>query len=274
MRATTENSRYALNNLGEYANQHHESLAALLDPGSRSRTLELLGGSLEGKTCLEVGAGHGSFALWLADQVGPQGQVIAIDLRPERIPQHDRLTSLQRDVTQFEPVPQGPADFVHTRLTLQHIPQREAVLHWLVSDEVLKPGGVLLVEDWDASRTDVVMDAPTPEDRDRFNRFQDFMGREVFAGRGTDRTWARRVHGRMVAEGLTDVHTVMSGQSWIGGGAGGRMVAASVWQTYSVLLAAGASEDELQGIIALLDDPRLVLSSHLLYSTGGTKPVR
>ncbi|HEY2672110.1 MAG TPA: methyltransferase domain-containing protein [Rugosimonospora sp.] len=273
MRATTEPSRYALNNLSDYANQHHESLAALLDPGSRSRTLELLGGSLAGKTCLEVGAGHGSFALWLADQAGPQGRVTAIDLHPERIPEHDRLTTLQRDVTLFEPVPQGPADFVHTRLMLQHVPQREAVLHWLVSDEILKPGGVLLVEDWDASRTDVVMDAPSPEDGERFNRFQEFMGREVFAGRGTDRTWARRVHGRMVAEGLTDVHTIVSGQAWTGGDVGGRLVAASVRQTYPLLQAAGMTDSELEGIIALLDDPRLVLSSHLMYSTSGTKPV-
>jgi 2-polyprenyl-3-methyl-5-hydroxy-6-metoxy-1,4-benzoquinol methylase len=274
MQATTEPSGYALNNLSEYADQHHKSLATLLDPGSRSRTLKLLSGSLEGKTCLEVGAGHGSFALWLADQVGPQGRVIAIDLHPDRIPQHDRLTTLQRDITLFESVPEGPVDFVHTRLTLQHIPQREAILHWLVSDEVLKPGGILLVEDWGASRTDVVMDAPSPEAGERFNRFQDFMGREAFAGRGTDRTWARRVHARMVAEGLTDVHTVVSGESWSGGGAGGRMVAASIRQTYPVLRAAGASEDELRDILALLEDPRLVLSSHLLYSTSGIKPIR
>ncbi|WP_345635827.1 class I SAM-dependent methyltransferase [Rugosimonospora acidiphila] len=270
----TQPSRYVLDNRHEYANQHHESLAALLDPGSRTRTLELLDGSLTGMNCLEVGAGHGSFAVWLADQVGPQGRVTAIDLHPDGIPTHERLTTLERDVTRFEPLPHGPVDFVHTRLMLQHVPRREDVLRWLVSDEVLKPGGVLLVEDWDASRTDMVLAAPDPQTKQLYDRFQELLGNKVFAGGGTDRTWARRVHSRMMAEGLTGVRTTVSGQSWVGGEVGGRLVAASVGQTYPLLLAAGMSESELDGVFAMLGDPALVLASHLLYSSSGTKPVR
>jgi ubiquinone/menaquinone biosynthesis C-methylase UbiE len=273
MQAMTEPSRYVLDNRSEFADQHHKGLATLLDPGSRRRTLDLVGGSLQGLTCLEVGAGHGSFAVWLAEQVGPEGRVTALDLKPDHIPAHERLTTLQRDVTRLEPIPQGPADFVHTRLTLQHLPARESVLHWLVSDEVLKPGGILLVEDWDASRTDVVLAAPSPDAKQRYDRFQELLGTKVFSGSGTDREWARRVHGRMMAEGLTEVRTEISGESWVGGQAGGRLVAAGLGQTSPQLRAAGMTDAELTEVRTLLDDPGLVLSSHLLYSTSGRKPL-
>jgi ubiquinone/menaquinone biosynthesis C-methylase UbiE len=272
LQPATQPQRYVLDNQSEYADQHHRSLAALLDPGSRRRLLDVVGGGLEGMTCLEVGAGHGSFARWLADQVGPGGRVTAIDLQPDRIPQHARLSTLRRDVTRLEPLPDGPVDVVHTRLTLQHIPQREAVLHWLVSDAVLKPGGVLLVEDWDASRTDMVLSAPSLEAKQLYDRFQNILGNQVFSGSGVDRTWARRVHGRMVAEGLLDVQTVISGESWLGGDIGGRLVAASLGQTAPLIRAAGMTDGELAEVRSLLDDPRLALASHLLYSTSGRKP--
>ncbi|HET8806099.1 MAG TPA: hypothetical protein VFM47_06500, partial [Gaiellales bacterium] len=33
-----------------------------------------------GWRCLEVGAGRGSMAVWMAEQVGPSGQVVATDI--------------------------------------------------------------------------------------------------------------------------------------------------------------------------------------------------
>src|SRR5262244_4089208 len=60
-----------------------ERLALLehnLDPLSQRRLAAL--GIQPGWRCLEVGAGHGSIARWLAAQVGPQGRVVATDLNP------------------------------------------------------------------------------------------------------------------------------------------------------------------------------------------------
>src|ERR1700740_2592078 len=55
-------------------------LEARYDPG----TFRRLGmfGPLAGARCLEVGAGAGSVARWLAAQAGPSGQVIATDTNP------------------------------------------------------------------------------------------------------------------------------------------------------------------------------------------------
>ena len=43
-----------------------------------------------GWRCLEVGAGAGSIAGWLADRVGPSGQVIATDLDTRFLEQQAR----------------------------------------------------------------------------------------------------------------------------------------------------------------------------------------
>ena len=53
-------------------------LASLYDGASH----RFIGGarSLDGARVLEVGAGTGGIALWLADQVGPSGHVLATDV--------------------------------------------------------------------------------------------------------------------------------------------------------------------------------------------------
>jgi 2-polyprenyl-3-methyl-5-hydroxy-6-metoxy-1,4-benzoquinol methylase len=261
---------YPLDNTSQYAEMQHAALAALLDPFSSRRTLDLFGADLSGKNCLDAGAGAGGFAHWLTHQVGPLGRVTAIDLKPERIPEHDRLTVLRCDLTAPETLPHDQFDFVHARLTLGHLPEREEILHWIVS--VLAPGGVALIEDWDASRTDMVLSAPTSDAAKLYTRFQECIGAKVFARSGTDRTWARRVHGRMVSEHLIDVDTIMYARSWAGGGPGCRLVASSLGHTRHQLVAAGLTDAELQEVRQLLDDPRLVLAGHLLYSTSGRKP--
>jgi 2-polyprenyl-3-methyl-5-hydroxy-6-metoxy-1,4-benzoquinol methylase len=271
-RSSRAQHQYALDNKGAYAKGHHSALTELLDPVSRSRTLELFGGDLAGLSCLDVGAGGGGYAIWLTGQVGPTGRVTAVDLNPDPIPEHEGLTVYARDLRRSEEIPGGPFDFVHARLTLGHIPERQEILHWLLSDEVLRPGGVALIEDWDASRTDMVLSAPTPEAKELFDKFQATMGDKVFAGSGTDRTWARRTHGRMVAEGMVEVRTTITSESWRGGTAGALLCLSSLNQTRPKLLQFGLTEDELQEVGRLMHDPRMVLAGHLLYSNSCRKP--
>jgi 2-polyprenyl-3-methyl-5-hydroxy-6-metoxy-1,4-benzoquinol methylase len=51
-------------------------LEQLYDPVSRRRRALVE----RGWRCLEVAAGRGSMAVWLAEQVGPAGQVVATDI--------------------------------------------------------------------------------------------------------------------------------------------------------------------------------------------------
>lgn len=258
---------YPMDNASPHAPRHHTALAALLDPFTQERVRGL--GGVAGLRCLEVGAGGGSVARWLADEVGSGGYVLATDLKPQHIPVHHRLGVTRHDLV-TEPLPAERYGFIHARLVLGHLPERRAILHRLVG--VLAPGGVLLIEDWDASRTDVVLAAPDAGAAELYTRFQRTLGERVFSAHGTDRTWGRQVHGALLDEGLTEVQTVMHATAWPGGSPGCRLVAAVLPQVRADLLAAGMTAEELDRVRALLDDPRLVLSGHPLFSTSGRAP--
>jgi SAM-dependent methyltransferase len=257
---------YPMDNDHPYAAEQHAALAALLDPFSQRRTTDLL--DLTGRRCLEVGAGGGSFAGWLAEQVGDRGYVLATDIKPQHIPLHPRLGVLAHDLS-TDPLPDEHYDLVHARLTLGHLPARRDILRRLAA--AVAPGGVLLVEDWDASRTDMVLAAPGIEDAEIYTLYQETVGTRVFAATGTDRIWARRIHSAMIEEGLSDVDTVIHSRAWPGGGPGCRLIGATLGQLRGRLLAAGVGADQLDRVELLLRDPRLVLAGHLLFSTSGRR---
>lgn len=264
-----EGRPYPLDNDNRTAGEQHNGLAALLNPFTQNRIRTLVS-DLSGKTCLEVGAGGGSLAVWLAEQVGPSGKVVATDLKPGRIPHHDQLEVVQHDLTR-EDIPGGPYDLIHARLVLNHLPPRDEILHRLAG--ALAPGGVLINEDWAADQVDqVVVAAPTPEAADLYTRYQRTVGAKVFAAAGTDRSWARRVHVAMLNEGLVDVSTEIGASYWKGGETSGRMLAANVHQVYQRLLDAGMAAEQLDEVLALLEDPRLIIHGFPLYSTAGWRP--
>jgi hypothetical protein len=175
---------------------------------------------------------------------------------------------MQHDLRSAEPLGRD-WDYVHARLTLGHLPERREILGRLVA--CLRSGGVIHIDDWDASRTDMVMHAPDPDAGDLYTLFQQTLGAKVFAAAGTDRTWARRIHAALLEEGLCDVETVMHARAWPGGSPGCQLVASTLRQVRGRLLAAGLTDGQLGRIQTLLDDPRLVLAGHLLYSTSGRR---
>ncbi len=111
-----------------------------------------LAGPLEGSRCLEVGAGAGSIACFLADAVGPGGEVIALDRDPRFLA--DLPTTFvnahvhQHDIA-IDPLEAGTFDLVHCRALLLHLADPERALAAMAA--ALRPGGWLLVEDADYS---------------------------------------------------------------------------------------------------------------------------
>jgi SAM-dependent methyltransferase len=99
-----------------------------------------------GWRCLELGAGAGSVAGWLAGTVGPGGRVLATDLDtrflrglpdpPVEVRRHDLTT---------DPLEDAAFDLIHARAVLEHVPDPTEAIKRLVP--ALRPGGVMLLED-------------------------------------------------------------------------------------------------------------------------------
>ncbi|WP_190344223.1 class I SAM-dependent methyltransferase [Streptomyces venezuelae] len=119
------------------------ALADALDPET-VRRLEEAGPAPDARV-LEVGAGTGTVAAWLADRC-PRGHITATDLDlshlPAELPEH--VHTLRHDIVE-DPFPEGSFDLIHARCVLMHLPQRERVVErmrgWLA------PGGTLLLEE-------------------------------------------------------------------------------------------------------------------------------
>lgn len=261
---------YPLDNHHGAAPAYLGALAELLDPVTRGR-IDALDWRRAGARCLEVGAGAGSIASWLADQVGPGGEVIACDLKPDHLPAHPRLTPVGYDLTSDLPWPEpmsGPFDLICARLTLAHLPNRRTLAHRLAG--LLDYGGLLLVEDWADPGDRVVVAAPSREAAELYEGYQ-HTASEVFAQAGTDPSWARRLHPTLIEEGLIEVDTVISGGYWTGGGPGCRQVVAAMFQLTPRLLAGGLTVPQLDRLADLLADPQLVIHGPPLYSCSGRR---
>lgn len=135
----------------------------IFDPGSRRR-LEIAG-IVRGWRCLEVGAGAGSVAAWMAECVGAEGEVVAVDLDVQfldasRMP---GVRIVKGDLRELE-LPTERFDTVHARYVLVHNPDYGKLLDVML--RALKPGGCLVLEEPDFTAARGVRGA----DREAFDR--------------------------------------------------------------------------------------------------------
>lgn len=111
-----------------------------------------------GWRCLELGAGNGSIARWLAQRVGSTGTVTAVDLDTSYLDPGSDVTVHRCDINSGLPV-SGPFDLIHARLLLMHLSRRREILRTLV--EALAPGGWLMIADL-SDRLPLATSAPDP----------------------------------------------------------------------------------------------------------------
>ncbi|MBB5109894.1 class I SAM-dependent methyltransferase [Streptomyces spectabilis] len=208
--------------------------------------------------CLELGAGAGSIAYWLARQC-PSGQVSAVDLDTRFLDPNSfaNLAVHAHDVLDCD-FPAESFNLIHTRALLVHVPRREELLRKAV--EWLAPGGWLVAEE------PVVIgdgDSPYPAFRALISAMKTLLARH-----GADLLWPRRMPIVARANGLTDLsvstRTLPCGQ----GGAGDRLWRAMFEQLGPALISHGLlSQTQWQEGIGLFDDPSFVEISLTMLTT-------
>jgi ubiquinone/menaquinone biosynthesis C-methylase UbiE len=123
-----------------------------------------------GAHALDVGCGPGDALRLIADQVGTRGSVTGLDIDPNLgetpvaklcAENPSRYRFISGDVTQLQTVPGAPFDLVFARLLLFHIVKPEEVLRRLWS--WTRPGGVLLIMDYDTTTIRSTPQHPTIE---------------------------------------------------------------------------------------------------------------
>lgn len=177
-------------------------LARLLDPTTRESLRRA--GIRRGAHCCDVGSGAGTVAAWMAEQVGPTGRVVSIDVDTRfQAPASGVLELRKQDVTS-EPIGDAEFDLIHARGVLQHLTQREAVLDAMIA--ALRPGGAVVVTDADWIQYDA---QPIPEPFATLSRALRALSVQQH---GYDGTWGRMLAQAFAQRGLVEIDA--SGIVW------------------------------------------------------------
>jgi SAM-dependent methyltransferase len=264
-----EEQVYAYGNALAGQRERLRTLEALFDAGTIAE-LEARGIG-RGWRCLEVGAGGGSIALWMADRVGPDGVVVATDRDTTVLDgvSHRNLEVRVHDVLEDD-LPEREFDVVHVRMVLAWLADPRTALRRLIG--ALKPGGWLVAEELDFASA-----VPDPSmGAELCARFAHIVAAHhaVIADRhGFEPGYGRRVAGDLAAAGLTDAGCLGRASMWRGGQPGGAIWRLSLMQLREGIIASGLMEAaEADAAIELCADPRLSTLSPVMMSAWGRRP--
>ncbi len=193
---------YLLTNSSDHAAERFAAFRQLFDPSTFRHLADL--GLAPGWRCWEVGAGGTSVTEWMAEQVGPEGYVLATDINlnwADAASDRANVEVRLHDVA-LDPPPDPPFDLIHARLVLVHVPERARAMANLVS--ALKPGGWLLIEDADPGLQPLSSPEALTDAAVLANRLRSGF-RALMVGRGADMAYGRTLPRVLRESGLEDV---------------------------------------------------------------------
>jgi SAM-dependent methyltransferase len=263
----TSSQRYLLDNANQQTGGRFSALDAALDENSQAHLSAL--GIATGWRCLEVGAGSGSIAHWMAERVGAHGYVLATDIDTRWIKGNCvAQLEVQRHDVVADPLAWGEFDMVHARLVLSWLPTRNAVVSRLVA--ALRPGGWLVIEDFDSILHHCL--DPLNDDERVFDKVTDAFV-QALQRRGADTTWARTLPHHLASAGLKDVGAAGHLTIYHGGCPASQLWVANISQVGDALIQAGLiTLGERDTFLRLSQDPSFVGNHPLLITAWGKKP--
>ena len=247
---------YVFDNAAPQAASRLAVLAEVFDPGT-IRHLAARGVG-PGWRCLEVGGGLGSITRWLSGRVGAQGRVLTtdIDTRHLQAMRTSNVDVREHDVL-VDSLPEGSFDLAYARLVLEHLVDPDAAIARMIA--ALKPGGWLLVEDFEILPDDAISKTAA-------------VMRQVTAAAGVHQRLGRSLGRRLRGHGLTDVDTEGRVFVWRGGSRGAALSRLNVEQLRAAVLASGQlTVDELEADLATLDDDDFEMRSPILWTAWGQR---
>lgn len=254
---------YLLDNAWREGRARLNAVEDFLDPGTIA-VLERRGVGPRW-SCLELGAGGGSIAKWLSSRVGPAGHVLATDLDTRHLVEIETLDNVevQRHDIVAEPLPSHKFDLIHTRLVLEHLRERNAVLSKLT--QALKPGGWLVVESVDYASAIAVSEKGAHE-----HTHSQAVRLRAFEGSGVDVNYGRRLPRALRDIGLADVGH--EGRVFVmqGGSPGARWFELSMRQLRGRLVNEGRMQAaEVDRMLELFADPDWEAFSPIIMACWG-----
>ena len=246
-------------------------LERIFDPLSRQRRSLVQ----PGWRCLEVGAGRGSMAVWLAERVGDRGHVVATDIDVSYLKSLNRtnLEVHQHNMLDdpLDTLVPGSFDLVCSRLLLFWLAgKQETAIRRMV--ECLRPGGWLVDEDGDWGMV-LPVDLSHPLST-KYNAV--WGGGEWWASRGYDPIFGRKLPVLFEDCGLENIRheanteVVRGGSTWarwwydtLEGIRACEQSAASLTAT---------QEEEYKELTAPLTDPSFWFMTGLLHACWGRRP--
>lgn len=243
-------------------------LEQIYDPVSRLRRAIVQ----PGWRCLEVGAGRGSMAVWLAEQVGPTGQVVATDVDTRYLSRLEvpNLQVVEHNILEdpLDALGAGSFDLVCSRLMLFHLrDHQEQAIRQMAA--CLRPGGWLVDEDADWATAGAPVDLRHP----RYDDYQQvWQHGDWWTVRGYDKTFGRRLPALFERCGLEDVRDEGATEVVRGG---------SPWPTWwiptlEVMDELGGADDASRRDVAVmttaLADPTLWVQREVLHACWGRRP--
>ena len=248
-------------------------LEQIFDPTSRRRRNLVK----PGWRCLEVGAGRGSMAVWLAQQVGKSGQVVATDIDVSYLERlHVPNLEIRRHNIVDDPLEVlGPSSFdlVCSLIMMFWLAcKQQAAIRRMV--ECLRPGGWLVDEDGDWGTI-----APVDPSHPHYASYHDaWRDGEWWALRGYDPVFGRKLPALFERCGLKNIRHEASAEVMRGG---------SVWSSWWRQSLEGirasehaegsltkAREREYEALTAPLADPSFWFLNVLLHACWGQRPVQ
>lgn len=216
--------------------------------------------------CLELGAGTGSIAAYLAS-VCQEGQIDAIDLNPENIEyireQYAHIINLKTYVSDVHDpcYREKKYDFIHARFLFEHISDWKTIVQRLCKEN-LKPGGVILIEDADYDLEYVGEE-----------EFQKIMKQYSKIVKGTSQTWNCTLEtiGVLGECGLTNLNATGEIQTFYGGTVDSEYWKHCFLENKDSIIHDNSDERELKTVLQYLDCKEKMFSGPLVFHTYGKK---